>query len=109
MAASLCVANATTWRHRDSGVSPAALEAKLKVPGAVLFKAQSDSHVVGMALWYVFGDVGYYHLGACSEAGYALRAFFGLFWRAIRPSPAQAFGCSVLEAVSASHNRAMTA
>ena len=73
-------------RHGVTGIrafSPAALEAQLEVPGAVLFKAQSDSHVVGMALWYVFGDVGYYHLGACSEAGYELRAFFGLFWRAI--------------------------
>jgi Acetyltransferase (GNAT) domain len=73
-------------RHGVTGIrafSPAALEAQLEVPGAVLFKARSDSHVVGMALWYVFGDVGYYHLGACSEAGYELRAFFGLFWRAI--------------------------
>jgi hypothetical protein len=36
-----------------------------------------------MALWYISRDTGYYHLGACSEAGYELRALFGLFWYAI--------------------------
>jgi lipid II:glycine glycyltransferase (peptidoglycan interpeptide bridge formation enzyme) len=36
-----------------------------------------------MTLWYVLGNVGYYHLGAYNHAGYELRASFALFWRAI--------------------------
>jgi Acetyltransferase (GNAT) domain len=95
------------WQHlyaslvRRRGVtgicafSPTALEAQLEVPGAVLFKAQRESHVVGMALWYVCGDVGYYHLGACSEAGYDLGAFYGLLWRAI-----EYFGSAGLQTLS---------
>lgn len=73
-------------RHEVTGIrafSRAALEAQLQVPGAVLFQAETESQMVGMALWYVSGDTGYYHLGACSEAGYELRALFGLFWYAI--------------------------
>jgi hypothetical protein len=63
--------------------SPTSLEAQLRVPGAVLFQARTGSQVVGMTLWHVSGDTGYYHLGACSEAGYELRALFGLLWYAI--------------------------
>jgi hypothetical protein len=36
-----------------------------------------------MTWWFVCGGVGYYHLGAYSDAGYELRASFGLFSRAI--------------------------
>jgi lipid II:glycine glycyltransferase (peptidoglycan interpeptide bridge formation enzyme) len=36
-----------------------------------------------MTLWYVQGDVAYYHLGAYSDRGYALRASFALFWQAL--------------------------
>jgi hypothetical protein len=36
-----------------------------------------------MLLWYVQHEVGYYHLGAYNQRGYALQASFGLFWRAI--------------------------
>jgi hypothetical protein len=81
-----CLYASLVRRHGVTGIrafSPGALEAQLAVPGAVLFKAQTESGVVGMALWYVCGDVGYYHLGACNEAGYELGAFYGLFWRAI--------------------------
>ena len=51
-----------------------------------------------MALWYVSGDTGYYHLGACSEVGYELRALFGLFWYAIEYFTESVFGCLVSEA-----------
>ena len=73
-------------RHEIIGIrafSPAALNAQLRVPGAVLFQAKTESETVGMTLWYVSGDTGYYHLGACSEDGYELRALFGLFWYTI--------------------------
>jgi hypothetical protein len=36
-----------------------------------------------MTWWFVSDGVGYYHLGAYSDAGYELRASFGLFARAI--------------------------
>jgi hypothetical protein len=36
-----------------------------------------------MLLWYVQDEVGYYHLGAYNEKGYALKVSFGLFWQAI--------------------------
>jgi hypothetical protein len=36
-----------------------------------------------MLLWYIQGNVGYYHLGAYSEFGYELRASFALFSFAI--------------------------
>src|SRR5215213_8208057 len=42
-----------------------------------------DGETVGMLLWYVQGDVAYYHLGAYSERGYELRASFALFQHAI--------------------------
>jgi hypothetical protein len=35
-----------------------------------------------MTLWYETDEVAYYHLGAYSEAGYAARASFALFWSA---------------------------
>ncbi|MBK7653160.1 MAG: hypothetical protein IPJ20_23890 [Flammeovirgaceae bacterium] len=33
-----------------------------------------------MLLWYVQGNVGYYHLGAYSSEGYKLNVSFALFW-----------------------------
>jgi hypothetical protein len=49
----------------------------------VLLRATHKETTVGITLWYVQGDVGYYHLGAVSEAGYELRASFALFRFAI--------------------------
>jgi len=63
--------------------SAASLTEQLAVPGLTMFRAMRDDETVGMTLWYVDGGIGYYHLGAYSEAGYRLRASFGLFWRAI--------------------------
>jgi hypothetical protein len=54
-----------------------------KVPGLVLFRAVHGSTTIGMLLWYVRDAVGYYHLGAFSEEGYALGASFALFRHAI--------------------------
>lgn len=56
---------------------------QLQVPGIVVFRAIHDNATVGMTLWYTQREVGYYHLGAYSEAGYQLRASFALFWFAI--------------------------
>ncbi len=56
---------------------------QLTVPGIHIFRAMHEGQAVGMAIWYITGDVGYYHLGAYSEVGYNLRAAFAIFWRAI--------------------------
>ena len=36
-----------------------------------------------MTLWYVQNGVAYYHLGACTDEGYHLRATFALFRKAL--------------------------
>ena len=56
---------------------------QLKVPGIVVFRAVHEEETLGMLLWYVQEEVGYYHLGAYSTLGYDLRASFALFWFAI--------------------------
>lgn len=73
-------------RHGITGISafsPRCLAKQLAVPGVHAFRTSQGSTVVGMVLWYVRGNVGYYHLGAYSPAGYELRASFPLFWSAI--------------------------
>lgn len=63
--------------------SRTAFAKQLSVPGIVVFRAVHDESTVSMLLWYVQGNVGYYHLGASSRQGYELRASFALFWTAI--------------------------
>lgn len=73
-------------RHGITGISafsPRCLAKQLAVPGVHAFRASQNSTVVGMVLWYVRGNIGYYHLGAYSPLGYELRASFPLFWSAI--------------------------
>jgi len=73
-------------RHDIQGIlafSKQAFSRQLRVPGLVAFRAVHQGETVGMLLWYVQGEVAYYHLGAYSPAGYELRASFALFWRAI--------------------------
>lgn len=72
-------------RHNIRGItafSRYAFEKQLSVPGTVAFRAVYEDKTVGMLLWYVQGELGYYHLGAHSDTGYELRASFALFWRA---------------------------
>lgn len=73
-------------RHDIRGIPAFSREGfswQLRTPGAVTFRATSGETVVGMTLWYVVGEVGYYHLGASSPEGYRLRASFALFWHAL--------------------------
>lgn len=73
-------------KHNIGGIrafSRSAFATQLRIPGAVAFTAEHGGTVVGMVLWYLQGDVGYYHLGAYSRAAYDLRASFALFWHAI--------------------------
>ncbi len=69
-------------RHGITGLTAFSREsfaAQLSVPGLVALRAVEGDATVGMLLWYVQGDVAYYHLGAYSERGYELRASFALF------------------------------
>jgi len=73
-------------RHEISGIaafSGPVFQQQLRVPGLVAFRAEHEGATVGMLLWYVQDEVAYYHLGAYNQKGYALKASFGLFWRAI--------------------------
>ena len=73
-------------RHEIKGVSRfsrAAFDIQLRVPGIVAFRAIVNDKTVGMLLWYVQGDRGYYHLGAYNEEGYQSNASFAMFWRAL--------------------------
>ncbi|MFW6116720.1 MAG: GNAT family N-acetyltransferase [bacterium] len=73
-------------RHDIDGIlafSRSAFNEQLRVPGIAAFRAMAEGETVSMLLWYVQGDVGYYHLGASSALGYNLCASFALFWTAI--------------------------
>lgn len=64
--------------------SERALSAQLYLPGAVALRALYKGATVAMLVWYVDDEVAYYHLGASSPQGYALKASFGLFWESLR-------------------------
>jgi hypothetical protein len=69
-------------RHGITGISAfsaSSLRQQLVVPGIEAFRATLEGTIIGMLLWYVQGDVSYYHLGAYSEKGYEFRASFALF------------------------------
>jgi Acetyltransferase (GNAT) domain len=70
-------------KHKIRGTrafSEQSLATQLDVPGAILFRAVHKGATVAMTLWYVQGEVAYYHLGASSDAGYDRYASFALFW-----------------------------
>ena len=71
-------------RHGLRGMSRfsrEAFELQFAVPGLVAFRAVDDEgDTVGMLLWYRQGEIGYYHLAAYSETGYATKASYALFW-----------------------------
>lgn len=74
-------------RHRIRGIaafSRPSFERQLAVPGMVAYRAAVGPETVGMVLWLLCGDRGYYHLGAYSAKGYELRASFAIFWQAMR-------------------------
>jgi Acetyltransferase (GNAT) domain len=73
-------------RHRIRGIpafSPDSLVRQLRVPGLTMIRGVHQGVTAGITLWYRHGEAAYYHLGAYSEAGYAVRASFALFHYAI--------------------------
>jgi len=74
-------------RHEIDGIarfSASAFALQWKVPGLVVFSVADGNDTCGMTLWYVQGDVVYYHLAAYSDRGYELGASFALFWTALK-------------------------
>ncbi len=74
-------------RHNIKGLtafSRNSFVGQFKVPGMVAFRAVSNEETIGMLLWYIQKNIGYYHLGAYSPRGYELGASFALFWTAIQ-------------------------
>jgi hypothetical protein len=73
-------------RHNIKGIlafSRNVFKRQLQVPGLVMFRAMHQQTTIGMLLWYVHGQKGYYHLGAFNIRGYELHASFALFWFSI--------------------------
>ncbi len=73
-------------RHKIAGMqafSRASFEAQFSVPGLVAFRASVRGEAAGIVLWYVDGQVAYYHLGAYNDLGYESRASFALFRESI--------------------------
>ena len=74
-------------RHRIRGIARFSRQAfahQLNIPGLVMFRAHHRGETAGILLWYLSGEVAYYHLGAFSPQGYRLNTSFALFWYAIR-------------------------
>ncbi|MEJ2166196.1 MAG: GNAT family N-acetyltransferase [Desulfobacterales bacterium] len=73
-------------RHNIKGItafSKRSFAKQLNVPGIVAFRAVFEGTTIGMLLWFVQDEVGYYHLGAYNDCGYEMRASFALFRFAI--------------------------
>lgn len=71
-------------RHGINGIARFSREAfakQLSIPGIIAFRALLDGRIAGMLLWYIQGEMGYYHLGAYSPEGYQQKVSFALFWR----------------------------
>ncbi len=82
-------------RHQLRGIkafSRACFRQQLSVPGLVMFTAALADQVVCAQLWYVQGEVAYSHLTAVSEAGYACRATYAIYWTAIEAFKARFAG-----------------
>jgi hypothetical protein len=79
-------------RRMISGIrafSVAAFRIQLGVPGCVAFRALVNGQCIAMNLWYVMGDVAYFHLGASDEEGYRQSAAHALMQTAIGQFVAQ--------------------
>jgi hypothetical protein len=73
-------------RHQIRGLrrfSREQLRQQLGIPGAVMIRAIHGRTAVAAQVWYQQNEVGYSHLTAASELGYALRATYALYSRAI--------------------------
>lgn len=70
-------------KHNIKGISEfsrISFEKQLSIPGIQAFRAVCEGETIGMLLWYLQGEVAYYHLGAYNSIGYETGASFALFW-----------------------------
>lgn len=88
-------------RHGIVGIaqfSPHSFRQQFAVPGFTAFVATDASNILGMTLWYVQGDVAYYHLGAYSDEGYQRGASFTIFNTALSHLQSSGVGWAALGA-----------
>jgi len=74
-------------RHRIQGVaqfSDASFRKQLRLPGMIATVARFQCDVVGIALWLLAGNIGYYHLAAYSDRGYELNSSFAIFYESLK-------------------------
>jgi len=74
--------------------TPEGLRQQWGVPGLRVFVAEADQGPVSVALWMRVGDTAAYHLGASTDAGYAVGAAFAVFAHSM--DRLQADGCRVV-------------
>ncbi len=76
-----------TRRHAIRGISAysrSSFQKQLAVPGMIALQALHQAEVIGMALWFIQGEVAYNHLAAYNELGYKLSTSYALYWSAIQ-------------------------
>lgn len=73
-------------RHDIRGIrkfSRRAFGLQLEVPGVVYFRVLYDGKLVGGNIYYIQGNVVFFHLSACTDEGYALGAAYAVKWAAM--------------------------
>ena len=74
-------------RHKLGGIKAFSLQSfrsQLALPELVMFRYLTGGVAVGAQLWFVQGEYAYNHLMAMDEAGYEMRAAYGLCYEALR-------------------------
>lgn len=74
-------------RHHVTGLrvfSRAAFARQLSMPGMSMLRAEKDGQLLGMHLYLLQGDVAHCHLGAYTDAGYAVGATHTLDWHSTK-------------------------
>ena len=73
-------------RHDIHGIAQFSRDSfakQLQIPGLRAFTAKQQNEILGAALFFENKNFASYHLGAYSKCGYAKKASFGIFWKAI--------------------------
>ncbi len=74
-------------RHQIKGISAfsrAAFQKQFETPGLIVYQAMLEDNLAGMVMFYEMDNAVYYHLAAYTDDGYAHRASFGIFYKAIQ-------------------------
>jgi hypothetical protein len=74
-------------RHSIKGIaafSKVCFVKQLAMPDLVMFRASNENKTMGILLWYIQGDVAYYHLGSHNHHGFQLHSSFALFYFALK-------------------------